>query len=55
VTIDVAVEARRKLFAEIEGIGDMIVPRTLAATDVALRLLDSNLISGMVDGQGWAE
>jgi biotin-dependent carboxylase-like uncharacterized protein len=54
VTIDVAVEARRKLLAEFEGIGNMLVPRAPAANDVAARLLDSNLISGIVDGQGWA-
>ena len=54
VTIDVAVEARRKLLAEIEAIGGMIVPRASAAADVTSRLLDSNLISGIVDGEGWA-
>jgi allophanate hydrolase subunit 2 len=54
VTIDIAVEARRKLLAEFEGIGNMLVPRAPAADDVAARLLDSNLISGIVDGQGWA-
>ena len=53
VTIDVAVEARRKFLEEIEGIGGMLVPRVHAATDVASRLLDSNLISGIVDGQSW--
>jgi biotin-dependent carboxylase-like uncharacterized protein len=54
VTIDVAVAARHKLLAEIEGIGSMIVPRTQTGADVTPRLLDSNLISGIVDGQGWA-
>lgn len=54
VTIDVAVDARRKLLAEMEAIGGMIVPRVLDEADVASRLLDSNLISGIVDGQGWA-
>jgi biotin-dependent carboxylase-like uncharacterized protein len=54
VTIDVAVAARRKLLAEIDGIADKIVPLVLAGTDMTPRLLDSNLISGIVDGQSWA-
>ena len=58
VTIDVAVEARRKMLAEIDGIGGKIVPLTRsgagAGADVAARLLDSNLISGIVDGQSEA-
>jgi biotin-dependent carboxylase-like uncharacterized protein len=52
VTIEAAVVARRELFAEIEAINDKIVPLVPAHTDVALRLLDSNLISGVVDAQG---
>jgi len=54
VTIDVAVAARHKLLAEIAGIGGKIVPCTLTGANVTPRLLDSNLISGIVDGQGWA-
>ena len=54
VTIDVAVAARRKLLDEIEGISGKLVPCTHTAADVASRLIDSNLISGIVDGHGWA-
>jgi len=53
VTIDVAVAARRKLLAEIDNIGDKIVPLIHTGVDVGTRLSDSNLISGIVDGQGW--
>ncbi len=54
VSIDIAVAARRKLLAEMDCIADKIVPLDHAGTDVTPRLLDSNLISGIVDGQGWA-
>ena len=54
VTIDIAVAARRQLLAEIDNICDKIVPLVHAGGDVTPRLLDSNLISGIVDGQGWA-
>jgi hypothetical protein len=48
---------RRILLAEIERINDKIVPigRTGADnTDVAPRLSDHNLISGVVDAGDWA-
>jgi allophanate hydrolase subunit 2 len=54
VTIEQAQGLRRDLLAEIERINDRIVPvgRT-DATDVAPRLSDHNLISGVVDASDW--
>jgi biotin-dependent carboxylase-like uncharacterized protein len=50
VTMDQAAAARRKLMAEIEGLSAKIVPIGRAEADVTPRLLDSNLIGGVVDG-----
>jgi biotin-dependent carboxylase-like uncharacterized protein len=54
VTIEVAEAARRKLFAEIAGLGDRIVPLSRARTRAKPRLLDCNLISGVVDAGNWS-
>ena len=51
VTIEQAVEARRKLFSDIERIGERIVPLTIGSSIVASRLFDRNLISGFVDAE----
>jgi allophanate hydrolase subunit 2 len=57
VTIEEAQRMRRIMLAEIEGISDKIVPigRPGADTnDVAPKLSDQNLISGVVDAGDWA-
>ncbi len=57
VTIDEALEMRRVLLAEIERINERIVPIGYAGVDtadVAPRLSDHNLISGVVDAADWA-
>ena len=54
VTVEAAQAPRRALFAEIERIGERIVPvRSGDLADVALHLSDYNLISGVVDGHNW--
>lgn len=52
VTMEAAVAARRELFAEIDALNDKMVPLTASHAVVASRLLDSNLISGIVDAKG---
>jgi allophanate hydrolase len=51
VTIEVAEGARRRHLAELESIREHIVPLRRSAAEVAMRLLDSNLISGVVDAE----
>jgi biotin-dependent carboxylase-like uncharacterized protein len=53
VTLDEAEAARRRLFAEIDGLGSRIVPIRFDAADVTARLLDCNLIGGVVDARSW--
>lgn len=54
VTIEAAVAARRELFAEIDALSEKMVPLIANRAVVASRLLNSNLISGIVDAQGGA-
>jgi biotin-dependent carboxylase-like uncharacterized protein len=49
VTLAAAEAARRNLLAEIDGLNDKIVPLARASTEVLPRLLDCNLVSGVVD------
>ena len=49
VSVEAAQALRRVLFSDIERIGEKIVPIGRVATDMAPMLLDSNLISGVVD------
>ncbi len=49
VSIESAAAARRALMAEIDGLCGKVVPLRLASTDFAPRLMDRNLISGVVD------
>ncbi len=52
VTLEVAEAARRALLAEIGGLPGRIVPLRVCGADVAPRLMDRNLISGVVDAYG---
>lgn len=52
VTLEVAEAARRALLAEMATFSDRIVPLRVAGGDVAPRLMDRNLISGVVDAHG---
>jgi biotin-dependent carboxylase-like uncharacterized protein len=54
VSIEVAQDLRRKLFDEIDGIDGKIEPLSGGKSDIAAHLLDSNLISGVVDAHNWA-
>jgi biotin-dependent carboxylase-like uncharacterized protein len=49
VTVEAAEAARRALFAEFDAMHERIVPLRRTGTDVVARLLDCNLISGVVD------
>jgi hypothetical protein len=49
VTVEAAQALRRKLVAEIDAICDRIVPLARTDAEVAPRLLDCNLVSGVVD------
>ena len=49
VTMESAAAARRALIAEIDGLPGRIVPLRRFGADVAPRLMDRNLISGVVD------
>jgi allophanate hydrolase subunit 2 len=53
VTVEAAQALRRSLLAEVEGIGDRIVPLRESG-GLAPRLQDDNLISGVVDARNWA-
>ena len=53
VTVEAAQALRRRLMAEIDAIYDRIVPVTRSSAEVAPRLLDSNLVSGVVDAHSW--
>jgi biotin-dependent carboxylase-like uncharacterized protein len=53
VTLEEAQELRRELNAEIAGISDRMVPLLPDPAHVAPRLLDVNLISGVVDAASW--
>jgi biotin-dependent carboxylase-like uncharacterized protein len=50
VTMEQAAAARRKLMTDIEGLPRKIVPVGRADADVTPRLLENNLIGGVVDG-----
>jgi len=52
VTVEAAEAARRALLAEIAGLSGRIVPLRVCQADVAPRLMDRNLISGVVDANG---
>jgi biotin-dependent carboxylase-like uncharacterized protein len=49
VSIESAADARRALMAEIDGLPGKVAPLRLAGADFAPRLMDRNLISGVVD------
>jgi allophanate hydrolase subunit 2 len=53
VTLEDAEAARRKLVAEIDGLASRIVPIGFDEADVTTRLLDCNLIGGVVDAWQW--
>jgi biotin-dependent carboxylase-like uncharacterized protein len=52
VTLEVAEAARRKLYDEIGGLCDRIVPLAATSAEINTRLLDCNLISGVADARG---
>lgn len=49
VTLDQAVEARRQLMAQTEGFASRLVRVTEPPADLMPRLMDANLISGVID------
>jgi biotin-dependent carboxylase-like uncharacterized protein len=49
VTLEEAVEARRRMTAEIEGLSARTIPVRAALFDLMPRLMESNLISGVFD------
>ncbi len=53
VTVEAAQALRRALIAEIDAIYDRIVPVARTDAEVAPRLLDCNLVSGVVDAHSW--
>lgn len=53
VSIETAQALRRELVAEIDGIRNRIVPIRQTGAAVVPSLLNSNLISGVVDARGW--
>jgi biotin-dependent carboxylase-like uncharacterized protein len=53
VTLAAAQELRRQFVHEIETLHDRVMPLVADAPDIAARLYDHNLISGMVDAQSW--
>ncbi len=53
VTIETAQELRRRFVADIESIGERVVPIKRGCTQTGPRLSDCNLISGVVDARGW--
>jgi biotin-dependent carboxylase-like uncharacterized protein len=53
VTVEAAHALRRSLVAEIDRIHDHIVPLRRSDAEVTPKLLDINLISGVVDAQSW--
>ena len=53
VTVEAAQALRRAYVAEIDAISDRIVPLRWAGAEVAPRLFDHNLISGVVDARTW--
>jgi len=54
VTAEAAQALRRSFVAELDRMHDRLVPLRDSDTEVAPKLLDINLISGVVDGQNWA-
>jgi allophanate hydrolase subunit 2 len=48
VSVEAAEAARREHVADLEAIKDKIIPLSRSRADVAARLHDSNLISGIV-------
>ena len=53
ISINTAQALRRELVDEIDGIRDRIVPIRQTGAALVPSLLDSNLISGVVDARGW--
>jgi biotin-dependent carboxylase-like uncharacterized protein len=53
ISIEAARALRRELAAEIDGIRDRIVPIKQTGAAALPSLLNSNLISGVVDARGW--
>src|SRR5207248_9934205 len=51
VTVEAAQALRRAYLAEIDGIAGRIVPLRWAGAEMAPRLYDTNLISGVVDAR----
>jgi biotin-dependent carboxylase-like uncharacterized protein len=54
VSLEAATVARRALLAEIDALPNRLVPLRRSGTDVAPRLMDRNLISGVVDAHDYA-
>jgi biotin-dependent carboxylase-like uncharacterized protein len=54
VTVEAAQALRRNLLAEVEGIPDRIAPLRESGDGLLPKLLDDNLISGVVDARNWA-
>jgi len=52
VALEAAEAARRALIAEIAGLSARVAPLRVRGADVAPRLMDRNLISGVVDAHG---
>lgn len=50
VSMEIAVAARRDLFAQLDSFDEQVMPIIGTGVDIAPRLLDCNLISGIVDG-----
>jgi biotin-dependent carboxylase-like uncharacterized protein len=53
VTIEAAEALRRNLVAEMDAIHERIVPLARTGAEVAPRLFDCNLVSGVVDAHSW--
>jgi biotin-dependent carboxylase-like uncharacterized protein len=53
VSMETAQELRRRFIADVESIGERIVPIQRSPAQSAPMLFDCNLISGVVDARGW--
>jgi biotin-dependent carboxylase-like uncharacterized protein len=53
VTVEAAQALRRAYVAEIDGISGRVVPLRSVGAEMAPRLYDTNLISGVVDARSW--
>jgi allophanate hydrolase subunit 2 len=55
VTVEAAKALRRAYVAELNGICARLVPLRREGEEVAPRLFDQNLISGVVDARAWTQ